>query len=149
MSERSDAGVTDIASDEEHFDSDREATIEEEAEEVINEWKNDKLSVKDRANSDGDELALFWRTNGRKSFRVMSVVARSVLGAPGSAAVLDRDFGKAGQLVSGKRGLLDHAYAEMLMFLRGTYKHIPSEIPHLSLDEFEAAIPERLRDPRI
>ncbi|CAN0511439.1 unnamed protein product, partial [Scytosiphon promiscuus] len=92
---------------------------------------------------------MFWRTYGRKTFREISEVARAVLGAPATAAVLDRDFGDAGNLTGGGGGQcepLDSAYVEMPMFLHGAYGFIPTSIPALSSEDFEGSIPVRLRD---
>ena len=93
---------------------------------------------------------MFWRTYGRQTFREISEVARGVLGAPATAAVLDRDFGDAGNLISGgQRRPLDSAYVEMTMFLHGAYGLIPTNIPALSSEDFEDSIPIRLRDPAL
>lgn len=95
-------------------------------------------------------MGAFWRTYGRQKFRLLSKVARSVLGTPASSAVLEGDFGEAGGLInSQQRGPLGPAYVEMVMFLRGVYDHIPEVIPKLSDDEAEAVIPFRLRDPAV
>lgn len=94
-------------------------------------------------------MAAFWRAYGAKHFPTLASVARAVLGAPGSAAVLERDFGEdAGNLVNCQRGSLDHAFSEMLLFLRGAYDQIPEDVPALSAAERAEAIPARLRDPR-
>lgn len=91
---------------------------------------------------------MFWRTYGRQTFREISEVARAVLGAPATAAVLDRDFGDAGTLNGGggQREPLDSAYVEMTMFLHGAYGFIPTSIPALSSEDFEGSIPARFRD---
>lgn len=136
-----------IASDEKGRGSDREATAEE-AEGVVTEWRNSKLSMQDRSISDWDEFALFWGSTARTFFRVICVIARSILGAPSSTAVLRGSFGDAGRLVSSKRSLVGHAYVEVLMFHRGNIYNISFKIPRLSADKWEAAIPGRLRDRR-
>lgn len=45
-----------------------------------------------------------WQPSGvptaKNTSRTLSIVARAVLGAPGSSAVLDRDFGEGGKLTS-------------------------------------------------
>ncbi|CAN0467400.1 unnamed protein product, partial [Laminaria digitata] len=71
-------------------------------------------------------------------------VAQSVLGAPASAAVLERDFCVAGQVVSRQRGSLDPAFVELLLFLRAGIDYIPREIPKLTDRQAAAAIPDRL-----
>lgn len=103
-----------------------------------------------RAINDGEELGTFWRTYGKQKFGLLSKVARSVLGAPATSAVLDREFGEAGKLTGGQRGGSPApAHVEMVMFLRGVYDSIPEFIPKLSDDEAEEAIPFRLRDPTV
>lgn len=91
----------------------------------------------------------------------MSVVARSVLGAPGSAAVLDRELDPSGgfahnrQSCGGDRGssgsveCSDRGYSEMAMLLCAAFDSIPEEIPRLSDDEVTKAIPQRFTDPQI
>lgn len=99
---------------------------------------------------EGEALAAFWQTYGREKFRVLSEVARSVLGAPPSAAVLEPDFDDAWWLVNHPpRGSLGPAYAEMIMFLRGVYEYIPGVIPILSDEQAEEAIPYRFKDPTV
>lgn len=93
-------------------------------------------------------MAGFWRGYGATHFPTLANVARAVLGAPGSAAVLERDFGEAGKLVNRQRGSLDPSFAEMVMFLRGAYDHIPEDVPALTATERAEAIPTRLKDPR-
>ena len=93
-------------------------------------------------------MASFWRGYGRKHFPVLSAVARAVLGAPASSAVLERDFGEAGKLVNRQRSSLSPAYVEMMMFLRGAVDAIPADVPSLTNDAVEATIPMRLKDPR-
>lgn len=97
----------------------------------------------------GEELGNFWRTYGRRKFKLLSEVARSVLGAPASAALLgQRDFCEAEKLVSRQqRGPLDPAYAEMVLFLHGVYDYIPNDIPALSDEQAREAVPHRLKDP--
>lgn len=96
----------------------------------------------------GEKLASFWRSFGKTHHPTLAVVARAVLGAPGSAAVLERDFGEAGMLVDRQRGSRDPAFAEMVMFLRGAYDYIPTDVPVLTAAERAEAIPVRLTDPR-
>lgn len=93
----------------------------------------------------GDGLGAFWNSYGKCTFPELSVVARSVLGAQATAAVLENDFGEAGKLVNLQSATLGSAYTEMIMFLRGNYDHIPASIPKLGDTIFEDAIPTRLR----
>lgn len=88
----------------------------------------------------------YWRDHGHALSPDNRSVAQCVLGAPASAAVLERDFCIAGQMVSRHRASLDPAYVEMLLFLRGAIDHIPREISKLTDEQAAAAIPRRLRD---
>ncbi|CAN0552744.1 unnamed protein product, partial [Laminaria digitata] len=104
-----------------------------------------------RKTTDGRELAIFWRTYGTQNFRVMSEVARGVLGAQASAAVLERDFGEQQHQQPQQQQRCDAsaagplAYVEMVMFLRGAYDSIPVDVPELGDEELEDAIPVRMR----
>ena len=93
-------------------------------------------------------MASFWRGYGAEHFPTLANVARAVLGAPGSAAVFERDFGEANKLVNRQRGALDSPFVEMMMFLRGAYDFIPEDVPALTAAERTEAIPTRLKDPR-
>ncbi|CAM9153110.1 unnamed protein product, partial [Hapterophycus canaliculatus] len=77
-------------------------------------------------------------------FPIVAYVARAVLGAPASSAVLERDFGEAGKLVNRQRSSLSPAYVEMLMFLRGALDAVPEDVPTLTKEAADAAIPARL-----
>ncbi|CAM9963259.1 unnamed protein product, partial [Laminaria digitata] len=79
-------------------------------------------------------------------FPTLANVARAVLGAPGSAAVLERDFEEPGELVNRRqRGSLDHpSFEEMVLFLRGAYDLIPENVPALTASQRSEAIPARL-----
>lgn len=79
----------------------------------------------------------------------MSVVARGVLGATPSAAVLKCDFGECSKSVSRNRRSLDSGHVEVIVFLRRAYDHISSEVPKLSPKEAKQVIPTRLKDPRM
>ncbi|CAN0174699.1 unnamed protein product [Scytosiphon promiscuus] len=97
---------------------------------------------------DGDQGASFWRGYGKKHFPIVVYVARALLGAPASSAVLERDFGEAGKLVNRQRSSLSPAYVEMLMYLRGALDAVPEDVPSLTEEAAKAAIPTRLVDPR-
>lgn len=98
--------------------------------------------------TDGEGLAMFWRGYGRQNFREISEVARGVLGAPATSAVLERDFDDARNLTSSRQcDSLGSAYVEMTMFLHAAYDFIPTSIPRLSSEDVEGGIPIRLRDP--
>lgn len=98
--------------------------------------------------SDGESLASFWRGYGRKKFPVVASVARAVLAAPASSAVLERDFSEYGELANRQQcASLPPEYAEILTFLRRTRDSIPMDVPSLSPGAVDAAIPVRLKDP--
>lgn len=100
-----------------------------------------------RSATSGEEVCSFWRKHGNSVAPWIKHVAQAILGVPASAAVLERDFSVAGQVISRKRGSLDPANVEMLLFLRGAYDFVPKEIPELSSEEVQKAIPDRLTDP--
>lgn len=108
-----------------------------------------QLPSSERVIDTGEGLAEFWRGQGTKRFRLVSVVARSVLGAPGCAAVVEDGFETGGWPVIPSRGPRDGAYAEMVMFLRGTFSTIPKEVPVLSAEQVRWAMPRRLRSPQM
>lgn len=113
-----------------------------------------KLPAHFRTIRTGEGLADFWRTYGSKNFRLLSIVARSVLAVPCSAAVLERDVDEYGGLSSGRQhrhgeSALDRGYGEMAMLLCAAFDSIPTDVPRLSQEAAEAAIPRRFRDPRM
>ena len=61
---------------------------------------------------------------------------------PASSAVLERDFSKAGRLVTGSRR--SGAYAEIVLFLNGNQHHVPIEMSILSPEQALRAVPRRL-----
>lgn len=97
---------------------------------------------------DGNAISVFWRGYGKEHFPTVSKAARAVLGAPASSAVFERDLGEAAEVLNLQRNSLSPARIEMLMFLRGTYDSIPMDIPALSSQAADNAIPYRLADPR-
>lgn len=122
-----------------------------------------QLPSADRFINTNEGLLDFWRGYGTKTFRIVSVVARSVLGAPGHAAVLDNDFngngiggGGGGGWASANQGRRDQmmilenfdptSYGEMIMFLRASFGIIPENVPQLSVEQVKRAIPIRLWD---
>lgn len=59
--------------------------------------------------------------------------ARAVLGSPGPAAALERDFGEASTLVKTTNAVpLDPSHVSMVMFLQGEYDLVPDDVPALS-----------------
>ncbi|CAM9127129.1 unnamed protein product, partial [Laminaria digitata] len=88
----------------------------------------------------GQAMTAFWRGYGAKHFPTLANVARAVLGAPGSAAVLERD----GDVGNRQSGLLDPSFVEMVMFLRVAYDLIPEDVPALTGAQRAEAIPARL-----
>lgn len=90
--------------------------------------------------------AEYWRLHGSKHPLALRAVAQAVLGCPASAGVIERDFCLADWFMPRKRGSLDPAYLEMLLFLRAQYDYIRNDVPTLSDEAAKAAIPDRLRD---
>ncbi|CAM9375153.1 unnamed protein product [Discosporangium mesarthrocarpum] len=146
-----DTPIGNSVGEEEDTESDTELSPREEASHVIRAWREARIPSQYRVINDGEGLGIFWQAYGRHKFRVLSKVARSVLGAPASGAVLERDFGEPRELITQqhKCGPLGPAYAEMAMFLHGVYDHIPEAIPKLSDGQAKEAIPFRLRDPAV
>ncbi|CAN0124827.1 unnamed protein product [Pylaiella littoralis] len=62
-------------------------------------------------------------------------------------AGLERDFSTAGRLITGARSRLSAAYVEMVLFLNGNQKYIPLEVPKLTRQQGDEAVPERLSNP--
>ncbi|KAI0565138.1 Ribonuclease H-like protein [Gracilaria domingensis] len=60
-------------------------------------------------------LLSWWRSR-KATYPVLSVVAQSVLGHPASSAQIERDFGNAGWLLSGRRNRMDAAFVDMSLF---------------------------------
>lgn len=89
----------------------------------------------------------FWKVDGAREFPNMARAARVLLGAPASAAVLERDFSAAGRMMTSIRNSTDSAWVEIILFLNGNQGNIPANIPHLTDAEVEAAIPGRLKTP--
>ncbi|CAM9758774.1 unnamed protein product [Pylaiella littoralis] len=118
------------------------------AQEAIARYRTAQLPSEFAKLSDGESLASFWRGHGRKKFPVVASVARAVLAAPASSAVLERDFSEYGELANRQQcASLPPEYAEILTFLRRTRDSIPMDVPSLSPGAVDAAIPVRLKDP--
>eukprot|EP00752_Nemacystus_decipiens_P008160 g7299.t1 len=89
----------------------------------------------------------YWRTHGQHWPPEFRSLAQAVFAAPASSACVERDFCMADMFLPRKRGSLDPAYLEMALYLRGQIGSIPLDIPKLSEDAIEDAIPDRLTDP--
>lgn len=89
---------------------------------------------------------VFWKTHAGR-FPYMARVARAVLGAPASAAVLERDFSAAGRMMTSSKSSTDTAWVEMILFLHGNKDLIPDEVPVLTPEQALDVIPGRLRTP--
>lgn len=118
-----------------------EAKAREELDELIN------IPGVTLANCPLTDLLDFWKTCGASRFPLLARVARRVLGAPASSAVVERDLSAAGRLMMDARRSNDASWAEMILFLNGNMGLLPSNIPTLSAHAVEQAIPERLRSP--
>ncbi|CAM9896776.1 unnamed protein product [Sphacelaria rigidula] len=140
-----DAATEDISGSDDTAD---ERPSQDLARDAMDQYRDAKLPSEFGKVTDGESVAAFWRGYGRKHFPIVASVARAVLAAPASSAVLERDFGEAGKLVNRQRSSMLPAYVEMLMLLRGAGDDIPMDVKSLSMDAVEAAIPARLKDPR-
>ncbi len=89
----------------------------------------------------------YWRVHGGHWPLVFRSLAQAVFAAPASSACVERDVCMADMFVPRKRGSLDPAFSEMSLYLRGQIGSIPLDIPKLSDDAMEDAIPNRLTDP--
>lgn len=84
---------------------------------------------------------------GAHKFPQLALVFRCLLGVAGSAAILERDFSVAGNLLTQRRTMLDAAYVEMILFLHLNSDFIPplSTIPALLPEQRIQAVPLHLR----
>ena len=78
----------------------------------------------------------------------MARVARVLLSVPAYSAVLERDFSRAGRLITGSGSGPSAAYAEMVMFLNGNIEHFPIEVPALSPEQALQAVLRRLSNSK-
>lgn len=75
---------------------------------------------------------------------LLGAVARPVLGVPASSAVLERDFGEAGKLLSHGSASISPTSKEMMMFSKGSVDSIFLEFDDISWEYLETRIPDRL-----
>lgn len=115
-----------------------------------------QLPATDRFINTGEGLAEFWREYGSSNFSLLSVVARSVLGVPGCAAVAEHDFTEvhggwtmADATNPARVADAEIAYGEVVLFLRAAFRNIPENVPRLSAEQLQRAIPRRLCDPKM
>jgi len=92
-------------------------------------------------------VCFFWKKHGDTICPQLKPVAQAILGLPPASAVLERDFCIADSVMTRKRGSVDPAYVEMMLFCRANYHLIPSRIPELDAEKVKEAIPTRLTDP--
>ena len=132
-------------------------TTDDQPQQTPEEWANDQLyAYLEWCKSDAEEakkakalgwesLPGWWRVTGSRLHPHLATVFKALLSAPGSAAILERDFSIASNLLTVRRSQLDHAYVEMTMFLRMNMDLIPplSQIPSLG-EKASDAIPRRL-----
>lgn len=90
--------------------------------------------------------AEYWRVHGSRHPLALRAVAQAVFGCPASAGVIERDFCIADWFMPRKRGSLDPAFLEMLLYLRAQFEYVGNDVPALSETQAKAAIPNRLRD---
>lgn len=72
-----------------------------------------------------------------------------MFGAPSSAGVIERDFSVADMFQPRKRGSVDPANLEMTLFLRGQFENIPADVPELTEEQAEKAVPRRFTDRKM
>ena len=85
----------------------------------------------------------YWRNHGHKHKPMLQSLAQAVFGALSSAGVMERDFSVADMFRPRKRGSLDPAYLEMVLYLLGQLHNILRDIPQLTKEEARQAIPSR------
>ena len=106
-----------------------------------------ELSLTDNENAmieDPRHVLSFWRKRSGE-FPLLSIVARSVLGKPVSAAAIERDFGEGNACITPRRSRLDAGCVEMSLFLRQNKDCIPplDKIPSMTAAEAQTAFPRR------
>ena len=98
------------------------------------------------------EAIKFWgKPNTSMNFRILRRVAQQVFGNQASAAQIERDFGSAGVLLSGRRSRMNGFYVEMMRFLHLNFSRIPHVVPMLQKAAAESCLPKRFtgRDPEL
>ena len=94
----------------------------------------------------GLDAAEYWRVYGSRHPLALRAVAQAVFGCPACAGVIERDFCIADWFMPRKRGSLDPAFLEMLLYLRAQFDYISNDVPSLTEQEAKVAVPNRLRD---
>lgn len=84
----------------------------------------------------------YWREIGRHSFPILSPVVQQVCGHQASAAQVERDFGRADLLLSGRRSRMDAYWVEMLFFLHVNFDRIPHNIPSIARKDIRKFLPK-------
>ena len=97
-------------------------TAETMVDEEIRLYKERHVSI---ASLPVEDSLRFWREN-KSSFPILSKVACAVFGFAISAACIERDFSVGGNCLSRKRGKLDEAIVEMMLYLNISKKDIPT-----------------------
>lgn len=99
------------------------------------------------ANIPLEDILIYWQKTGARRFPHLARAAQVLLGAPASAAVVERDFSAAGRLITVSRGSTDAVMLEMIMFLHGNVDLIPLTVPPIPASDIRGEIPERLATP--
>ena len=89
----------------------------------------------------------FWREN-KELFPTLAITARAVFGFAISAAGVERDFSVGGNFITRKRGKLDEAIVEMMLFLNINEQDIPTMDLIVTLSDhvkLKTHLPERFR----
>ncbi|CAB1100899.1 unnamed protein product [Ectocarpus sp. CCAP 1310/34] len=93
------------------------------------------------------EDVLKWWKMWAHAYPLLARVARVVIGALASAAVLEHDFSNAGRMMTSSRSTMDSKYVEMILFLHGNLDLIPEDITKLTEAVARTKIPGRLANP--
>lgn len=94
----------------------------------------------------GETSANVWRGYGENNHSLLENVARTFLGAPGLAVLLQRDFGEAWELVNRQSGSFDPSFVETVVFLREADDPLPDYAAALPPVQRAEAIPVRLNN---
>ena len=91
----------------------------------------------------------YWKNHGDEHSPHLRSLAQAVFGAPSSAGVIERDFSVADMFQPRKRGSVDPANLEMTLYLRGQFENIPADVPELTEEQAEKAVPRRFTDRKM
>ncbi|CAM9505990.1 unnamed protein product [Ectocarpus sp. 8 AP-2014] len=98
------------------------------------------------------EVLSWWGRTGKNVFPCLAPVAQQVFGSQVAASqVEDRDFEGGVNFLTPNRSRMDAYWAEMVMFLKANFEHIPAtkQIPVIATENIRSCLPARFygRDP--